>query len=228
MDDRRLVTAIKAALSQILVSKGLSVNEAARVLRLTPAAVSMYISKKRGSFADQILSNESIRRILDSYANTLIMRHREGLVSDLGPEIEDLKRQIKMVMSVGEVMDEDEVRRVIRERITLEHETAERAMALAYITRNPLVRSILMQIATDSLRHAHILTIIAENYGEAEIDLDVDQLKQLADEEKDMHSALNSIVGSENPLVNILLQSIMRDELKHYELVVSLLGLKKR
>ncbi len=228
MDDRKLVTAIKAALSQILVSKGLSVNETARILRITPAAVSMYISRKRGSFADQILSNEHIRRILDSYANTLVMRHREGLISDLGPEIEDLKRQVRMVMEASDVVGEDEARRLIRERITLEHETAERAMALAYMTKNPLVRSILMQIATDSLRHAHILTIIAENFGEADIDLDVDQLKQLADEERDMHSALNRIVGSDNPLVNILLQSIMRDELKHYELVASLLGLKKR
>lgn len=44
----RVLSAVRALMAKELVARGLSVNETARLLGLTPAAVSMYISGKRG------------------------------------------------------------------------------------------------------------------------------------------------------------------------------------
>jgi hypothetical protein len=121
---------------------------------------------------------------------------------------------------------------LIMERIKLEQETAVRSMALAYRSANPLARSLFMQIAMDSMRHAEILTTIldylAGRIKADEIALTEEELRAVSEEERGMRESLAALSGAEDPLVRALIKSIEFDELKHYELVKALIAVKPK
>jgi len=205
------------------VERGLSVNETARLLGLTPAAVSMYVSGKRGGeYVQEVARDERAMALIKSHAEIFLDAARRGVRGPL-----DLTELAKVVANIlAQRGPQAELEEVIKTRIRLEQETATRAMAYSYKARNPLVRSLFMQIATDSLRHAEILTMIldylAGRLKAEEIGLSEEELETLAEEESSMMESIADLYKLGDPVLRALILSIELDEQKHYQLIRTL------
>ncbi|MEM1571147.1 transcriptional regulator [Pyrobaculum sp.] len=223
MSFEKALSAVRALIAKELVVRGLSVNETAKLLGLTPAAVSMYISGKRGGELVQELSrDERVMALIRSHAEIAAEEAKKGVKKPL-----DLTELAKVVANIiAQRAPQTALEDVIRERIRLEQETATRAMAYSYRVRNPLVRALFMQIATDSLRHAEILTMILDYLSgrlKAEgVDLGDEELEALASEESAMRESIAELYKVGDPVVRALILSIELDEQKHYQLVKTL------
>ncbi|MFP3348832.1 MAG: transcriptional regulator [Thermoproteus sp.] len=223
----RYISAVRAVVAKEMVRRGFSVNEAARLLGVTAAAVSLYASGKRGGeLAAKVESDERIMSIIRSYVDAIAEGGRSGVL-----DLTDLAQAVKNAFEAPSRAKAD-VTLLIMERIKLEQETAVKSMALAYRSANPLARSLFMQIAMDSMRHAEILTTIldylAGRIKADEIALTEEELRAVSEEERGMRESLAALSGAEDPLVRALIKSIEFDELKHYELVKALIAVKPK
>ena len=77
---RKYVPSIRASIANVLVKDyGLSVYRAAKILRLTPAAVSNYLLRRRGGeYVDVILSDRELYRMVAEIAERLISDNIDG------------------------------------------------------------------------------------------------------------------------------------------------------
>ncbi|AAL63324.1 transcriptional regulator [Pyrobaculum aerophilum] len=223
MSFERALSAVRALLARELVERGLSVNETAKLLGLTAAAVSMYISGKRGGeLVQELAKDERVMGLIKNHADILVDAARKGI---RGPvDLTELAKVISNIMSQrGQHADLEEL---IRSRIRLEQETASRAMTYSYKVKNPLIRALFMQIAADSLRHAEILTMILDYLGgrlRAEgIDLNEEELEVLAAEEGSMRESIADLYRIGDPVLRALILSIELDEEKHFQLIRTL------
>jgi len=219
----RVLSAVRALLARELVERGLSVNETARLLGLTPAAVSMYLSGKRGGeLAQEVARDERAMSLIRSHAEIFVDAARRGVRGPL--DLTELAKVVANVLAQRE--PQAELEEVIKSRIRLEQETATRAMAYSYKVRNPLIRSLFMQIATDSLRHAEILTMILDYLSgrlkAEEVDLSEAELEALAQEESSMRESIADLYKLGDPVLRALILSIELDEQKHYQLIKTL------
>ncbi|MEM0370214.1 MAG: transcriptional regulator [Pyrobaculum sp.] len=219
----RVLSAVRALMAKELVARGLSVNETARLLGLTPAAVSMYISGKRGGeLAEELARDERVMALIKSHGEVILDMAKRGSRQPV-----DLTELAKVVANITARRDSKfELEEVIKERIKLEQATAGRAMAYSYKTRNPLMRTLFMQIASDSLRHAEILTAIldylAGRLKSEDLGVSMEELEALAEEEFSMRESIAELYKVDDPVVRALILSIELDEQKHYQLVKSL------
>ncbi|MEM0478828.1 MAG: transcriptional regulator [Pyrobaculum sp.] len=219
----RVLSAVRALMAKELVARGLSVNETARLLGLTPAAVSMYISGKRGGeLAEELARDERVMALIKSHGEVILDMAKRGSRQPV-----DLTELAKVVANITARRDSKlELEEVIKERIKIEQATAGRAMAYSYKTRNPLMRTLFMQIASDSLRHAEILTAIldylAGRLKSEDLGVSMEELEALAEEEFSMRGSIAELYKVDDPVVRALILSIELDEQKHYQLVKSL------
>jgi len=219
----RVLSAVRALLARELVERGLSVNETARLLGLTPAAVSMYLSGKRGGeLAQEVARDERAMSLIRSHAEIFVDAAGGGVRGPL--DLTELAKVVANVLAQRE--PQAELEEVIKSRIRLEQETATRAMAYSYKVRNPLIRSLFMQIATDSLRHAEVLTMILDYLSgrlkAEEVDLSEAELEALAQEESSMRESIADLYKLGDPVLRALILSIELDEQKHYQLIKTL------
>jgi len=80
---KRIIPAIRAALSMLMVKKyGMSIYDVSKALGITPAAVSNYISGKRGEgLALAFLEDEELRSELEKLASKFY--NKEGSIDDI-------------------------------------------------------------------------------------------------------------------------------------------------
>ncbi len=223
----KYISAVRAVVAKELVKRGFSVNETAKLLGVTAAAVSLYASGKRGGeFAAKIEADERAMSLIKSYVDAIAEGGSKAVL-----DLTDLAQAVRNLFEAPITAGAD-VMLLIMERVRLEQETANRSMALAYKAANPLVRSLFMQIAMDSLRHAEILTTILDYLSGKikadEIALTQEELEEISREERGMRESLAALSSIEDPLVRALLKSIEFDELKHYELVKALMSAKPK
>ncbi len=223
MSLERILSAVRSLLARELVERGLSVNETARLLGLTPAAVSMYLSGKRGGeYVQELARDDRVMALVKSHAELFIDAAKKGVRGPI-----DVTELAKVVANIlAQRGSSAALEEVIKERIRLEQETATRAMAYSYKVRNPLVRSLFMQIAADSLRHAEILTMILDYLGgrlkAEDVDVSGEELEMLAQEESAMRESIADLYKLGDPVLRALILSIELDEQKHYQLIRTL------
>jgi rubrerythrin len=111
-------------------------------------------------------------------------------------------------------------------RIELEERSAAKALELASKSDDPLLSMLLRQIASDSMRHADILTTLLRTLegGTPSQVRDYGVLKEmLAFEEQAESENLSELIKSDDPLVKALLMSVDLDERKHEALLRELM-----
>lgn len=219
----RLVTAVRVLLARELASRGMGTGDIARALGLTPAAVSMYLSGKRGSrLAGELAKDSRVLTLMRNCAEAIIRAARGGAAEPCNiAELADVVASIVSQRGARESLEE-----LVARRMRLEQEVAVRAMTYSYRTRNPLVRALLMQIAADSMRHAEILAMLLDYFSgklKAEgLDILPEELDALAAGEDSMKSEIAELYRLCDPVATALLLSIELDERKHRQLVISL------
>lgn len=254
-----VLSGLRALLAKELVHKGYSQRDVAEILGITPAAVTLYFRGKRGKrLADKIRSLNEASIIIENLLGQLTARFEsKGSAghSDKFPLILDAAYKIMRVVSgegasvkQGEASGTSSVQPakksadsylmgVLRARIEQEHLAAQRNMTLAASAHDELSKTIFRQIATDSIRHADIISFILEHPEAAKGDVrylssqpvkdlksEVSQIEaMIRDEESAVEEPIR--LKGNDPALNLLLKSIELDEEKHRMLLKGLLKL---
>lgn len=224
---REVETSIKAILAKKLVEYGFTQRTVARALGVSPATITYYVSGCRGDqeLIKLLLSDQKFVKLLESHTIRCAEAIQRGNYDMVRASVNDLTLIAQSLLRRGGEGGELEAR--IRDRIKLEVGTAQRALILAEKTKDPVLKAVFLQIASDSLRHIDILSSIVE-YVRSErrisLDVNVEEIEALAREESEMHDAverdLSALTGDE--IINALLRSIEIDERKHYDLIAIL------
>jgi len=76
-----VIPSVRAAVAVALIQKGLTEYRVSKLLGITPAAVSQYLSKKRGGkLRDLLLSKLEYRRRIEYIADLFIQDNGQGLL----------------------------------------------------------------------------------------------------------------------------------------------------
>jgi len=235
--EERLIPIIRARLAEKMAAEGFHVKEIAAALNVTQAAVTQYLKKRRGTGQEDIASTDGI---IDPVAEKLVKRVRSGLGPIETVELLETARQV-MVMNSGRALigrregesDWSVSLEILRERLRLELSAAERYLELANKTADDHIKLLLRMIASDSIRHADVVSQVIswlEADGKRRVELPskdlLESMLSMEDSAKEVN--LQEGVKVEHPVARLLLEWIDMDEAKHGKMVTKMLALGKK
>jgi len=231
----QLVPAIRAKIIKILIEKyNYNRRRASQILNVSPAAVTHYMSGRRGRLL-KLLEEPRVSKLINEVVEKVVSKG--GRVSEA--EIYDLALTLSSIIEEkkrGEIrysldQSKNKLIRTLRERAQAEHEAAEKFMETASRLDNEITRMIFRQIASDSIKHADVLmsTISILERGE-EIKIEIPKkniLQSLLEKEEVAHIHSLDEVKTYLPhkLLKVLLESVEADERKHAKILRSLIEL---
>lgn len=237
-----VVTALRCAAARELVERfGYRKSEVAKIVGVTPAAVSQYVSGKRGGKLIATLSSSTRpRAVVVELAGTLSDGFRRGNAAT-EPHLLAAAGKIITLVS-GEAVHDRAAPRADRKRVVLrlrkrleeEHHAARQSMAFAQKSRDELVKSLFRQIAADSMKHADIVSLLMAHLDKPEplLSLKPLEIKNIEEMMKHEEEAGDADIESLKPYVGdaakLLIDSIEADEKKHLILLKGFMKLAKR
>lgn len=234
--EERLMPLVRARLAERLVREGFRPTEVARALNVTPAAVTQYLKRKRGAEAQGM---GEVDGIIAPLAEKLAKRMRGGLEGLQSIELLEASNQLlvlhsgrKMLEKTSRGAEHGEALGILKERLSLELAASEKYLELANRVEDDYVKLVLRMIASDSMRHADVVSQVISWY-EAGHDptyvLPGDALLRdmLALEDSAKETELSKTVEAEHPVARLLLEWIDIDEGKHEKIVARLVKLSK-
>lgn len=235
--EEKLIPVIRAALAERLSRQGFSVKEIARALNVTSAAVTQYLKKRRGSDPATIAGADGL---IDPLVEKLVGRLRSGLGGMETIELLEAAHQV-MVINAGsrigqaaarDLPERSESLGLLRRRLQLELSAAEKYLELANKTSDDYTKLLLRMIASDSIRHADVVSQIiswleAGNESDFEVPGRTLLKSMLSIEDSANEESLSKSVEVAHPVARILLEWIDTDEAKHGKIVSRILNLAK-
>lgn len=235
-NEEKLIPGIRASLAKKLAHQGFRPSEIARALRVTQPAVTQYVKGRRGGVIRGIPK-------IDAFVDPLAERIGERIRSGHGVETAELletARQIIVMNSsrtlVGSGAAEPMRGRLLdllRSRLKLELDAAEKYLELANRASDDYTKLLLRMIAADSIRHGDVisqLTSWLQAGGGAEGSIPDEALlkSMLSIEDSAGEASLTREVEVDHPVARLLLRWIDIDEGKHEKMVSGLVALSKR
>lgn len=220
-----------------LVGRDFTQRDVARVLGITPSAVTLYARGRRGKkLADRIRSLHESSLIARELADQIAERKRRGEQIDEFPLILDAAYRIMRLVSQEPKREINMKRRddrhldLLRARIEQEQLAAQRNMTLAVATKDEITRILFRQIATDSMRHADtigaVIGYLQKPTQRRPVKDEVVQIEAMIREEENATEQPIKIDGADSA-VKLLLNSIDMDEEKHSRLLKGLLEIDR-
>ena len=221
---------------------GLSSRRIADLLGLAPSAVSQYLSGKRVERRFLAYSsNERARAIARRTVESLIEAQEVGhslprvvlegaaALSELPEPSERRPAAPRALVEAGSAPELRRLAKWLRQRVKAEQVAVTQCMRLAQRARDELTRALLRQIASDSLRHAEIVTSLAPYIdrgvsGAYASGITRKEVEALIEGERRAEAQADS--GSARHLggtMAILIASMEADERKHADLLRGLL-----
>ncbi len=238
MRGEKLIPIIRAGLSVRLEKEGLRVKEIASLLGITPPAVVQYLHGKRGRSLERGAKSE---RIIDALADKLLHRTRSGSggsVSEL--ELVEAADQIRTASTGASVLEEhpsprknEKVLSILRARLQLELSASERCLESAARLDDEYSKLLLRLIASDSLRHADVVSQIISLVELSHASPITTPPKEflgaiLQIEDKAGESSLREAINISHPVARLLLEWIDADEKKHERVIGKLVRLLQK
>lgn len=230
-NEEKMFPLIRAKVAVKLTRMGFRAKEIASILNVTPSAVTQYLKGRRGNKFSDISSDIIITALADKAA--------QKIRSDLGPlrsvELLDAAYQLLSTNKSFRILESKpesaialESMRLLKQRLQLELKAAEKCLELANRTRDDYAKLLLRMIASDSIRHADIISqLISWSEVSPEADFEppdrVIMNEMLTIEDKANESALTKIVKIPHAGAMLLLESIDMDEEKHDRIVGKML-----
>ena len=247
-----VLSGVRAILARELVRAGRSQKEIATILGTSAAAVTMYSKDRRGHELSKVIESEQGARIvvdnlLDHLGRRTMGSTTDGkeIQKDTFPLILDAAYRIMRVISSPKHKEEtiakphpkshsDSLTRTLLERLQEEQLAAQRNMALAVSTTDEVARTIFRQIASDSIRHAEIVSFLLslpKNGTERRSDRimleqEISQIEAMIRGEESATEEPIKLSGID-PALKLLLKSMDIDEEKHKILLKGLLSINK-
>ncbi len=226
-----IIKALRVAASWELTERfEYSKTQTAKILEITPAAVSQYVSGKRGNIlADRIRSSKRFYPIVsvlseelsEDYAKGSKMTNKRLLdaAQKLLPIIQNMK------LNPDKKLDMKNINKVLRKRIIEEQKAATECENIGHAFKDSIVKQLIAIIEIDSIRHAEMVSLIMERlnkqrpehvFKKSEIKL-IEKMIKIEETADD--SELSEIKNSFDQLSKILIESIEHDERKHSEML---------
>ncbi|MGI0131601.1 MAG: helix-turn-helix domain-containing protein [Thermoplasmata archaeon] len=237
----RLVQALAAR--EGVEQLGLSSRRVAELLGIAPSAVSQYLSgKRREEGFLRFSTDDAARAIARKTLERLIRAHEEGrspvhVVLEEAvalAELTDHPRRTSPGHAPPSSAPVDprlrQLSRWIRQRVRAEQVAVTECMRLAQRARDELTRAILRQIASDSLRHAEIVTSLLPYIdrgvtGAFAAGITRKEIEALIEGERRAESQADAGLAHHlQGTMAILVASMEADERKHTELLRGLLS----
>jgi len=233
-----LLSSLRAYLTAYLIDKNIPKKEIATILGITPSSISHYIKGRRGKIKKKFLetfeNDLEVKIMLKSFINDTIKRRELGITSEY--YLINLAYEIYSHLESSKVSEEikkakykiESVKKLLRDRINLEMDASKRCLKMVNLTKDDFLKLILRSIASDSIRHAEILSLILSKIeGKVEISfekLSKEFLKEMLNiEEESKEEMLKDIIENDHPLTKVLLLSIDIDEEKHAKIIKEML-----
>jgi predicted transcriptional regulator len=226
--EEKMLPLVRATLARRLLQMGFKASQISRILNVTPAAITQYSKGVRGK---KIAEAPSQRQIIDALAEKGAQRIKGNMEPISTVELLDIAHQILTVTS-GERMlatKPDNRRKsesivILKERLQLELKAAQRCLDLANRAKDEYSRLLLRMVASDSIRHADIVSQIVlwlETGREVAYEAPDQALLNeiLAIEDNANEFSLRKTVRIKHGVAKLLLESIDMDEEKHERLI---------
>lgn len=246
-----VLSGVRAIIARELVRRGYSQKDIASILGTSTAAVTMYSKDRRGHELSKVIeSAKSARLVIDNLLDHLVKRNagespdKTEFQKDTFPLILDAAYRImRVVSSPKQEVEPDERKHLVTRansltqtllsRLEEEQLAAQRNMALAVSTTDEVARTIFRQIASDSIRHAEIVSFLLSMPNASGRRPDRIMLEQETVQIEAMirgeESATEAPIKprSVDPALKLLLKSMDMDEEKHKILLKGLLAINK-
>jgi len=240
--EEQLLPIIRAHLAEAFAREGLEGSEIARALNVTPSAVSQYLKGKRGKSS---LDLNHLDSLIAPLSDKIVKRIRSGQNGLETMELLETARQLLVMDKVGaeassvsvqypQLDSNVEAMKVLRNRLQLELQAAEKYLELSNRTADEQTKLLLRLIASDSIRHADIVSQVIswleiggqENKFESLNQELLEEMLSLEDSASEVN--LRRSIKTSHPVATLLLEWIDTDEEKHEKIVkkISRLGEK--
>jgi len=212
---------------------GLKNAETARLLSITPQAVTQYLKGVRALDKKGVTAEDRVKKMVREYAGKVAFRRKavqETELLDLAYEVLSFSGKASSAAVLSAEESKAQALRILRMRLAAEQEAAELFLSEAIKAKDDMVRLLFRQIASDSIRHADIvqaaIAAVEKGLGETELP-DPERLRQLQqhEERSHMHSFEEVKKNVNNNVAKILLDSIEADEEKHDRILEKLISL---
>ncbi len=230
-NEEKLLPSLRAGVAKKLFRMGFKAMEISSVLNVTPAAVTMYLKGRRGKGSAEIDDVDQIDALAEKAAHKI--RSGTGPLEivellDAGYQLLSATKGQRILERGVETTKEREQIGLLRERLQLELKAAQKCLDLASRTRDDCNKLLLRMIASDSIRHADIVSQLMswlERGHQPEYDPPARELlnEMLAIEDKASESVLQKTVRISHRGAMLLLESIDMDEKKHDTIVEKML-----
>jgi len=231
-NEERLVPAIRSLIARSLKSMGFRVRDIAPVLGVTQPAVIQYLDGRRGKgVTDEGLLADLAEPVVTRAAG--LIASRSGRVESV--ELLEVARQFSILTSdrhSGQDLSVPggDALMLLRSRLQLEFSAAERYLELSGRARDVYARLLLRMIASDSIRHADVVSrIIAwmeagdrENYSLPDLSF---LEGMLSIEDSASETCLEESISIDHPVARLLLEWIDEDERKHRHIMKKIISL---
>jgi len=234
--EERLVPVIRAVLAKKLAARGFRTSEIARALKTTQPAVAQYLKGRRGTVPRGVTKLDDL---LNPLTEKLAGRIRLGGEVEL-MELLEAARQV-VIMNSGHALygrsppsaETATSLGLLRERLRLELDAAEKYLALANRTSDDYTKLLFRMIAADSIRHGDVVSQLISwlesgSKGGGSLP-DESVLKSMAAlEDSATEESLVKGVEVDHPVAQLLLRWIEIDEGKHDKMLKGLMALDRR
>ena len=207
-------------------------SEAAKILNITPAAISHYSSGKRGTaLADRLRSSKKSYKIISSLSDELSEDHRKGK-NIINKRFVDSAEKILPYIEKSDPIEPNKdikaINKILRERLIEEQKSANEISNISVQFRDDVLKQIMTTIEIDSIRHGEIVLSIMNRLNNQEncsfSKSDIKLIEKLVESEESVDDEkLSEIKSSLDPISRILIEAIESDERKHVDILRKLL-----
>jgi len=227
ISEEKLLPLLRADLARRLHQMGFKVHQIARVLDVTQPAVTQYLKGVRGKKMPEL---ENQKLMIDALADKAAQKIGGGMEPLTTIELLDVIHQILTVTSgegmlrSGSSAEKNKSIALLKVRLQLELKAAQKCFSLANTAKGDYTRLLLRMIATDSIRHADIISQIV-SFLETGIEIPDEGIDRtllteiLAIEDTADEASLQKTVNINHGVASLLLESIDMDEHKHDRLL---------
>ena len=227
----QILPAVRSLLAKELINNhNVSKADVSKILGISPAAVTQYTKNKRGSYADKLGKNKEVLPIIASLAEHFAnKKKKEGEMRRNMTIIETSENIISIINNQG-IKDKrklDPKTKILQDRVEAELREARTSLNMANKIEDGFGKLLFKGIASDSIRHAEIVSQVIrdqETVGSFKLDRQLKKyLKQMIEEEENAsEQSMTKLVKTSHPAVRALLQSVDQDEKKHKNMLKSL------
>lgn len=211
-------------------------SETAKILGITPAAISLYSTGKRGSgLSDKIRSSKKLYKIASSLAEDLSDDYRKGNPKVNKRLIEAAEKLLPYIEKTTQTNNTDlkSVNRILRERLIEEQKSANELSNISVKFKDEALKQLISTMEIDSIRHGEMVAAIMERLNKHESAITFTKAdkkaidKLIEDEESVDDEKFSEIKSDVDPISRILIESIESDERKHVEMLRKLSKIMK-